>query len=173
MGRLRKFVACLMILALCACLFAGCSTENHQRGPLDVRKVTYLIYAGGINQVEMYVLTSDRKVTHYVIRPEADKSYDYLAGEMPSSEYYEVTESETTVSGWESVVNVLTRVNYMELKEDVSDTTGTDDAASYYIKVETEEDVHISGGYNAGYMDDSESRRFAEARQYVENALNQ
>ena len=182
MNRVRKVAAIILTAAICfsfgACSFSRSSERTAEstasqvhRGPLDVKKVTYLVYAGDLCHVDMYVVSSDLKVTHYSINPEADKSYDYLAGEMPSEDRYEVTESSTDELSWSSIVNVLTRVNFMELKEDVSDTTGTDDGSSFYIKVETADGEHVSGGYNAGYPDDSESRRFAEAKEYIQNAV--
>lgn len=38
--------------------------------------------------------------------------------------------------------------------------------------VETTNAVNISGGYVAGYDDDPDSRRFADAREMIENAIN-
>ena len=91
------------------------------RGPLDVKKVTYLVYCGGLPDVEMYIITSDLKVEQYHIRPDVyDKTYyDYLAGELPPEDQYDITEFEITNSEWSSIVNVLTRVDFMTLDEDI------------------------------------------------------
>ena len=168
MDRLKRIVAAMLLLTF---IFAsaGCG-QNKQRGPLDVKKVTYVEYSGYINYVEVYIITSDRKVTKYSVYPE-DGHYDYLAGELPSEDKYEVKEYETSELSWTSLVNVLTRVNFMELKEDLSTTEIIDDASSYDIKVETSDAVHTSGGYAAGLTDDSDNRRFAEAQQYIRNAV--
>ena len=38
-------------------------------------------------------------------------------------------------------------------------------------KVETSDSVNVSGGYVAGYDDNAESRRFAQAKEMIENAI--
>ena len=133
-------------------------TTQISRGPLEVTKIIYF--------------TPDLKVEKYSIYPEGDKTYDYLAGELPSDDLYDITEFEISDLDWSSMVNVLTRVNFMELEEDMSTKDIVDDGASYFIMVETTNAVNISGGYVAGYDDDPDSRRFAEAREMIENAIN-
>ncbi len=117
MKRFKKSIAIGLIMmiglfSLTAC--NGSGRHSHSRGPLDVTKVTYLVYRGGMCAVDMYVITADLKVVKYDINPEGDKSYDYLAGELPSEDRYAVTESEISDLDWSSIVNVLTRVNFME-----------------------------------------------------------
>ena len=143
------------------------------RGPLDVKKVTYLVYCGGLPDVEMYIITSDLKVEQYHIRPDVyDKTYyDYLAGELPPEDQYEITEFEITNSEWSSIVNVLTRVDFMTLDEDMSTKDIVDDGSSYYIRVETSNSVHTSGGYCAGWGEDADSIRYEEAREMIDNAV--
>ena len=183
MERLKKTVAAGLIFVIGLFALTSCSktvepartkaaTETTQisRGPLDVTKVTYLIYCGGLPEVLMYVITPDLKVQKYDIRPEIDKTYDYLAGELPSEDHYDVTEYEITDTEWSSIVNVLTRVDFMALDEEMSTKDIVDDGSSYYIKVETSDSTHISGGYCAGLDDDPDSRRFAEAREMIDNA---
>ena len=70
------------------------------------------------------------------------------------------------------MVNVLTRVRFMDLKEDISSDGNICDACTYYIMVETSDGVHTSGGYAAGMGETVEDKNFAEAQQYVRNALN-
>ncbi len=183
MERLKKIFTAVLVAALCIFAFAGCSKKQEngrkqesgikqERGPLDVKKVTYLIYIGDQPIVELYILTDDHKVTEYYIRTDDNKQYDYLAGELPPADKYEVKEYEIEGSGWESMVNVLTRVDFMNLLDEFK-AYGAYDASTYYIKVETADGVHTSGGYGAGMAQDPESRRFSEARQYIENALQQ
>lgn len=182
MERLKKTVAAGLIFVIGLFALTSCSktvepartkatTETTQisRGPLDVTKVTYLIYCGGLHNVKMYVITPDLKVQKYDIWPEID-TYDYFAGELPSEDHYDVTEYEITDTEWSSIVNVLTRVDFMALDEEMSTKDIVDDGSSYYIKVETSDSTHISGGYCAGLDDDPDSRRFAEAREMIENA---
>ena len=186
MKKLRKSVAAGLILliglfALTSCSRAawprnpdtasGTGTTQRSRGPLDVTKVTYLIYSGDMPDVEMYIITPDLKAVKYSIRPEGDKTYDYLEGELPSEDLYDITEFGITDLQWSSIVNVLTRVNFMELEEDMSTKEIIDDGSSYYIKVETSDAVNVSGGYCAGYDDDADSRRFAEAKEMIGNAI--
>ncbi len=148
------------------------TTTQVSRGPLEVKKITYLIYCGGLPDVEMYIITSDLKVEKYYIKPDRyDVNYDYLAGELPPEGQYEITEYEITDDEWSSIVNVLTRVNFMELDEDVSTESVVDDGSSYYIMVETSDAVHTSGGYCPGIDDNDNSRRFAEAWEMIYNTV--
>lgn len=188
MEKLKKSVVAGLILLISLFSLTACSKTNRtqisngssgstrtevSRGPLEVKKVTYLIYCGGLPDVEMYIITSDFKVEQYHIRPDVyDKTYyDYLAGELPPEDQYEITEYEITDTEWSSIVNVLTRVNFMELYEDMNTNDLVDDGSSYYIMVETTDSVHASGGYCAGYDDNADSRRFAEAREMIEKAI--
>ena len=183
MEKLKKTIAAGLILVIGLFALTSCSktvqpqrsretseTTKISRGPLDVTKVTYLIYCGGLPDVEMYVITPDLKVQKYDIRPEIDKTYDYLAGELPSEDHYDVTEYEITDTEWSSIVNVLTRVDFMALDEDTSTKDIVDDGSSYYIKVETSDSTHISGGYCAGIDNDPVSNRFAKAMEMIDNA---
>ena len=148
------------------------TTTQVSRGPLEVKKITYLIYCGGLPDVEMYIITSDLKVEKYYIKPDRyDVNYDYLAGELPPEGQYEITEYEITDEEWSSIVNVLTRVNFMELEEDMSTKDIVDDASSEYIMVETSDSVHTSGGYCPGIDDNADSRRFAEAKEMIGNVI--
>ena len=147
------------------------SSTDNTRGPLDVKRVTYLIYCGGICHVDMYIITADLNVEKYSINPEGDKNYDFLAGELPSEDLYEVTEYEISDLQWESIVDILTRVKFSELEEDVSTKEDIFDGSSYYICVETSDATYTSGGYMAGYDHDSSGRRFAEAKEMIENAV--
>lgn len=182
MEKLKRIIAAVLMTTICLSSLTACgktrqSETYHQRGPLDIQKVTYLVYPGWVNEVDMYVITSDLKGEKYTIYPDANKAYDYLNGELPPEhsdenpyERYEVTEFEIDELQWSSIVNVMTRVNFMELDEDMSTKDLIDDGASYYIRVETSDGVHTSGGYMAGYDDNSDSTRFARAREMVENA---
>ena len=188
MEKLKKTVVAGLILLIGLFSLTACSktsrTEDSgkssettwtqiSRGPLDVKKVTYLVYCGGLPDVEMYIITSDLKVEQYHIRPDVyDKTYyDYLAGELPPEDQYEITEYEITDTEWSSIVNVLTRVDFMTLKEDMSTKDIVDDGSSYYIRVETSNSVNTSGGYCAGWGDDADCRRFEEAREMIDNAV--
>ena len=167
----------LFVLTSCSNLIrpqsSGGTSETAQisREPLDVKKVTYLVYYGGLPNVDMYIITSDLKAKKYSINPETDKHYDYLAGELPSEGLYEITEFEISDSEWSGMADVLTGVNFMELDEDMSTKDIIDDGSSYYIMVETTDAKNISGGYVAGYDDDPDSRRFEEARQMIESTI--
>lgn len=187
MEKLKKAVAAGLILLIGLFTLTACSKTKQpegparssdvtqaqvSRGPLNVEKVTYLVYIGGLPNVEMYIITPDLKVEKYDIRPlDYDKHYDYFEGELPPEDQYEITEYEITDLEWSSIVNVLTRVNFMELDEDMSTEELIDDGATYAIRVETTDSVNTSGGYMAGYDDNADSRRFAEAREMIENAI--
>ena len=148
------------------------TTTQVSREPLEVKKITCLVYCGGLPHVIIYIITSDLKVEKYYIKLERyDVYYDYLAGELPPEDQYEITEFEITDQEWSSIVNVLTRVNFMELDEDVSTESIVDDASSCFIMVETSDSVHTSGGYCPGIDDNDNSRRFAEAWEMIYNTV--
>ena len=170
MKKTKKLIATLLLFSICILTFAGCS-GNKQRGPLDVKKVTYLVYCGDVNRVELTIITSDRQVTQYSITPQTNEKYDYLAGELPPENEYTIKEFEMSELSWSSMVNVLTRVNFMELKEDLTTTEQIVDGSTSYIKVETADAVHTSGGYAAGVSKDNANKRYAEAKQYINSAL--
>ena len=184
MRRHKMTAAAALLLSLGLFVFCGCARKQpqqeqepqrteSQRGPLDVDKVSYLVHSGDPNHVELYIITSDLKVTCYSIDPEDGSDLDYLEGELPSEDRYDVSEFEISETSWSSMVNVLTRVDFMNLSEELPAPEGTYDAAAVYIRVETSGEVHTSGGYAAGTSsDDSDHQRFAEARQYIDNALN-
>ncbi len=170
MEKLKKIFVSILAAALCLLAFEGCTGQTPKE-PLDVKKVTYLIYCGDIQKVEMYVITDDLKVTQYTIWPEDGMDYDYFAGELPTPDKYEVTESEMTEENWKSMVDGLTEADFMTLLEEFTNN-GAMDASTYYIRVETSDGVHQSGGYNAGGSQDPESRRYSDARQAIERALD-
>lgn len=187
MEKLKKSVALGLALLIGLFSLTACSKTSRtqdsgkssettrteiSRGPLDVKKVTYLVYCGGLPDVEMYIITSDLKVEKYSIHPAAyDINYDYLAGELPPEDQYEITEFEITDTEWSSIVNVLTRVDFMTLDEDMSTKDIVDDGSSYFIRVETNNSVNTSGGYCAGWGDDADCRRFEEAREIIHSAV--
>ena len=174
MERLKKAVVAGLVLLMGLVSLSACGRTNSpqsSRGPLNVKKITYLVYCGGLPDVYLYIFTSDLKVKKYSIKPEGDKTYDYLAGELPSKDLYEITEFKISDMDWSSIVNVLTRVDFMALDEDTSTKELIDDGSSYYIRVETSDSVNVSGGYVAGYDDNAESRRFAQAKEMIENAI--
>ena len=184
MVRLKNSIAAGLVLLTGLFALTSCSnlirpqsssgtseTTQISRDPLDVKKVTYLVYYGGLPNVDMYIFTSDLNAKKYSINPESDKHYDYLAGELPSDDLYEITEFEISDIEWSGMVDVLTGVDFMELDEDMSTKEIIDDGSSYYIMVETTDAVNVSGGYVAGYDDDPDSRRFEEARQMIKNTI--
>ena len=146
----------------------GSSDEKADK--LDVKSVTYLVYPGGVNQVIMYVITSDLNVEKYTVNG-PDKNYDYLGGELPSEDTYEAESFEISESDWNDIVNALTEENFMELDEDLSTKEEIDDGSSYYIKVETADGTNTSGGYMAGYDKDAASKQFDEVKEVISNTV--
>ena len=73
MEKLKRIIVAVLLMSLSMCAFAGCTKR---RGPYDVKKVTYVIYGGDVNHDEVFVITSDYKVTQYSIDPEADRRSD-------------------------------------------------------------------------------------------------
>ena len=167
MGKLTKLLIATLMTSFCIFLFAGCVEKPR----LDVRKISYLEYSESTGHTEFYVITSDRKVTQYTVDPDDGKTYDYFAGELPPGDRCKVTEFEIDEQEWTSIVNVLTRVDFMTLLDEFTPPT-TEDGITYYMQVETADGVHKSGGYEAGFKKDPESRRFSEARQEIARPLH-
>jgi len=133
--------------------------------------VSYLISDRDYSHIEYYVITSDHKVKQYSVDINDGKTYDFFAGELPPEDRYTVAEYEIDELDWTSIVNVLTRVDFMTLLDEFPALT-KDCESTYYIQVETGDAVHKSGGYGAGFKKDPESRRFSEAQQQIQRALN-
>ena len=159
----------MIAAALCAFVLAGCLNSG-KKETLKVKKVSYLVLTQSVCRAEFYVITDARKVTQYSITPEGDKTYDYFAGELPPKGMYKVTEYEIDEQSWESIVNELTRTDFMKLLEEFP-PVNSDDGSTYYIQVETEDGIHKSGGYEAGFRKDPENKKFSDIRQCIAKAL--
>lgn len=180
MNRFKKLsavlisVMCLFSLASCGSTDGSGTAEETRtaRGAMKVSKVTYCVYYGDRPEVDMYVLTPDLKGQRYNLQADESISAEYLTGELPSEDLYDLTEFEISENDWSSIVNVLTRVDFMTLPADMTSKQDIQDGSVCYISVEANGSANISGGYEAGSDDDPDSRRFAEAREYIEHAIN-
>ena len=172
MEKIKKIIATMLAVVICAFTLCACDGAS-KRGPLDIKQITYVVHPGDMNTVYMYVFTPDMKLSKYTITPDDNKTYDYLNGELPPEECCKIDEYEMEEPIWTSIKNIFTRVDIMNLKEDMSSVQGADDGSSYYIKIETEDGVNETGGFAAGEDDDSDSRRFSEARGILEEAIKQ
>ncbi|MBO6007039.1 MAG: hypothetical protein J6P78_00560 [Lachnospiraceae bacterium] len=70
MGKMKKIMTAVLAATLFTFALTGCFSNN-KRGPLDVKKVSYLISYEDIGHDLYYVITDDYKVTKYSIFPEA------------------------------------------------------------------------------------------------------
>ena len=70
MNIMKKIGAAGLAFVTGACMLAGCSREKHSRGPLELKKVTYVCYAGDVEEVSVYVFTPDLKLREYEIYSE-------------------------------------------------------------------------------------------------------
>lgn len=95
----------------------------------------------------------------YRIYLEGSEDYDLFAGELPPKDEYDLTERQITKENWNALIGVLNENDFMELPKELSgdDTSG---GFTYYIQVETADDVHKSGGHMAGHGDDDTNQRF-------------
>lgn len=141
-------------------ILVGCGAEKKTTS-LDIKKVTFVKYSGDTRTIEMYIFNSDYRVDKYIINPKGDSKFDLLDGELPTKDEYSVKQLEITEESWTDLVNVLSRVSFMELEEELP-YDEVYDAPSYYIQVETVDAVHKSGGYNAGEGKDNSNERFKE-----------
>lgn len=155
---------CLIWFAfLLAASLAGCGLIQ-KKGPLEIQKVTYSVSGGDTGFLKVYVLTSDEAVLYDFKRSGSDlDGYDYFTDGLPSEDDYTVSARKVTEDEWTNLANILTRVNYMELPEELPVPDHFYDGCNYYIQVETADDIHKAGGYEAGREKDSDSRRFKEA----------
>ena len=178
MNKFKRIIAAGLLLAMGVFAFAGCNkadrsggkSTKQERGPLDITKVTYLIHSGDQPHLELYIISSDLKGTHYSINDDGAKKYDYLEGELPPEDQYEVTEFEVSDSEWNNIKLLATRANFMELPEELPPLEG-DDMGSTYIKIETKKDVNKSGGYGAGSGSENEHVRFARVEKAIRDVV--
>ena len=178
MNKFKRAIAAGLLLAMSVFVFAGCSragqgsreTKKQERGPLDVKKVTYLVYSGDQPHVDLYIISEDLKGTHYSINDDFEKKYDYLEGELPSEDQYEVSDFEVSESEWNNIKLLVKRCGFMELPEELPPVEG-DDIGSTYIKIETSKDVNKSGGYGAGAGSESEHVMFARVRDAISDVI--
>lgn len=171
MDKIKKVTVTILATVICMCSLSACNSAK--RGPLDIKKVTYVVCPGGLNLVYVYVFTPDLKMSEYSFSLDTANYRDYLNGELPPEEYCVIDAQEIPEMNWTSIENIFTRVDIMNLKEDMSSKQKIDDGSSYYISVETSDGIHMTGGYMAGKDDDSDSRRFAEARGVLDDTLVQ
>ncbi len=155
---------CLKGLAfLLAGSLAGCGLIQ-KKGPLEIQRVTYSISGGDTGFLKVYVITSDEVALYdYKLSGSDLDGYDYFTDGLPSEDAYTVSTHEVPEDEWTNLANALTRVNYMELPEELPAPEHFYDGCNYYIQVETADGVHKAGGYEAGREKDSDSRRFKEA----------
>lgn len=157
-----KRICLIGSMFLLAGSLVGCGLSR--KGPLDIQKVTYSVGGGDTGFLKIYVMTSDEVVLYDFRKSGSDlDGYDYFTDGLPSEDEYTVSAQEVTEHEWTNLANVLTRVNFMEIPEDLPEPEGVYDGCTYYIQVETAEGIHKAGGYEAGYEKDSDSRRFRSA----------
>ncbi len=147
-------IGCILIAAV----LVWCVGEKN-REPLNVSKVTYICYAGDIQCCSMYVFTSDCHAKMYDIQYSRNKGYDLAGGEMPPEDEYTVTDFNISEEAWKEITDAVTKADFMHMDEELPRVDAFD-APSYYVKVEAGGDVHVSGGCNAGFGKDRESKRF-------------
>lgn len=158
-----KRIGLIGLMLLLAGSFVGCGLIQ-KRGPLDIQKVSYSIGGGDTGFLKVYVITSDEVVLYDFKDSGSDlDGYDYFTEGLPSKGEYTVSTHKVTKDEWTNLVNVLTRVNYMEIPEKLPEPENVYDGCTYYIQVETADGIHKAGGYEAGYEKDSDSRRFKGA----------
>ncbi len=171
MNIMKKIGAAGLAFVTGSCMLAGCSREKHSRGPLELKKVTYVCYAGDVEEVSVYVFTPDLKLREYETYPENVGKYDYPEGELPPEDQYTLKDYDIEETYWNNLALVFTRVNIMELDEEIPEGKGYD-LESTYIRVETEDAVNKTGGYGAGLEDDSVSRRYSSAEDAIQYGLS-
>ena len=72
---------------------------------------------------------------------------------------------------WQSVVDVVGEVGFIDLPEVIKVSDLVLDAPSYYINVKTTEGSHESGGYAAGFGSDDPNKRFDKLHEALNDVI--
>ncbi|MCR4566715.1 MAG: hypothetical protein K5769_01590 [Pseudobutyrivibrio sp.] len=168
----RGLLACFIIIIGILILGVGgfFLYEGIPDNKLEIKRVTYMVHSGDTPELYIYVITPE-SVKYYDIYPTSSGQYDWFAGELPPEDEYTLEEYDISEQAWTNMENVLKRVNFMNLPEEIK---GGDafDGSSRYIQVETADGKHISGGYIAGDGIGPTNTRFKRAVEAIGLAIN-
>ena len=175
MGTVKKIIIIGFSFFIVTFAITGCKASNGStRGPLDVKRVIYIAGGGDTGFVNVYEITPNEvsfyDYTSYRDEHNGDEP-DYFADDITVAEEYLVSIGDVSESDWTHLVLNLTRVNFMELQEELPEPEEVRDGMNYYILVETADDVNKSGGYEAGYNNDSDNRRFRQVRDAIQGII--
>ena len=167
--RIKCIVSSVACIALCIMTLSGCTFEGfNSKADYDVKTVTCVFNYGEIDKAEMDIYSSDGTVTKYIIAPYYDCGVNLFVGEIPPEyickpEVYTISEED-----WNSIVDAINETRFMELPNQLPGVEAFD-GSDCYIKVETADSVHQTGGYCAGQSDQSEHQKFKKVRDALRN----
>ena len=166
----KKYIITMLLISVaCAFLFAGCGNGGAE--DLYLSKVSYVVCPVDGQDIDMYVVSSDCSVIHYLIRATDDLDVKELfEGKFPeggfSSERQQITEQD-----WEKLQSVVNETEFIYLPGEVSDSEMAADSGSSYIEIKTDMIKHLAGGHNAGFGRDKANKKYRSVAEVLNTAL--
>ena len=151
---------CVSIFLAAILLFAvtGCSEKNYD--PSNVEHITLVNIEPDPASYRVFVATPDCMAKEYdFTRYWMDNSFDYFSDPLPHENEYELREWRISENTWDIITETLKENRFFAMPDEMRPVNGAD-FGSYYIEVESDGLIHKSGGYGAGYNQDSASKRF-------------
>ena len=163
--------ALILILMVGAFVLSGCQ-NGIGKTKLDVSQVTYLCCSADSNKYDMYVISSDCSVTHYIITPENEIDIKGLfEGKLPGEEEYKVENGQISAENWDKIVDVLSDTKYVYMPYDLSNSDGMFEGPEYYVEIKVDMIKHLAGGVNAGSGNDKSNKKFKRVLDVIQGSL--
>jgi len=167
----KKYIITMLLISVaCVFLFAGCQSGGAE--DLYLSKVSYVVCPVDGQDIDMYVVSSDCSVIHYMIKETENLEIKELfEGKLPeggfSSERQQITEQD-----WEKLQSIVNETEFIYLPAEVSDPEQAADSGSSYIEIKTDMIKHLAGGHNAGFGRDKANKKYRSVVEVLDAALN-
>ena len=170
---MKKLMAALLVAGLFgAVALAGCAAGGEAKNEsCEVTRIVLVSTGGDVNTLDAYVFEPEPSLTHVSLAPDTDLSH--VGEESPWPEEAELSRERLSISeaDWQGLVDVVDKVDFMDLPEVIKVSDLVLDTPSYYINVKTTEGSHESGGYAAGFGSDDPNERFGKLHEALNDVI--
>lgn len=170
---MKKLMAALLVAGLFgAVALAGCAAGGEAKNEsCEVTRIVLVSTGGDGNTLDAYVFEPEPSLTHVSLAPDTDLSH--VGEESPWPEEAELSRERLSISeaDWQGLVDVVDKVDFMDLPEVIKVSDLVLDTPSYYINVKTTEGSHESGGYAAGFGSDEPNERFDKLHEALNDVI--
>ena len=167
----KKYIITMLLISLaCMFLFVGC--QNGGSEDLYLSKISYVVCPVDDQSIDMYVVSSDCSVVHYIIKAGGDLEIrDLFEGKLPEEGY--TSESlEISKDSWKTLEDIVNQTEFIYLPSEISDSDQTSDSGSSYVEIKTDMIKHLAGGHNAGSGSDKANKKYKSVVDALNNVLN-